>query len=135
LNKHLILLRGLPGSGKSTLAQVLSEQGKYPIFCIDDYFTDSITGEYHFEFSKNYLAYKACEQHTEDAMIHNTPKIFVANTFTLAWEIEPYFKLAATYGYLVFVTTVEKYHTGKNIHDVSDEQLKKMAEKYQVKLL
>jgi predicted AAA+ superfamily ATPase len=36
--KALILLRGLPGAGKSTLAKLLSENGKYPVFSIDDYF-------------------------------------------------------------------------------------------------
>jgi predicted kinase len=133
-NRSLILLRGLPGSGKSTLASALSENAKYPVFSIDDYFTDPVTGAYHFEFDKNYLAYKSCEDHTREALQAGTEKVFVANTFTIDWEIEPYFKMAAESNYTVFVVTVEKYHNGSNVHEVSDEQLRKMAEKYKVKL-
>ncbi len=132
--KSLILLRGLPGSGKSTLAGILAEN-KYPVFSIDDYFTNKETLEYTFEFDKNHLAYKQCENNTKDAMISQCSKIFVDNAFTLDWEIEPYFKLAAQYSYTIFVLTVEKYHLNKNIHNVSDEQLQKMAAKYKIKLL
>jgi predicted kinase len=132
---QLIILRGLPGSGKSTIAQSLSEENKYPVFSIDDYFTDSVTKEYLFDFSKNHLAYKLCEINTEKAMQENCPKIFLHNTFTIDWEIEPYFALAKKYNYTVFVLTVEKHHQGENIHGVSEEQIKKMAEKYKVKLL
>lgn len=134
-SKALILLRGLPGAGKSSLANLLSEEGKYPIFAIDDYFTNKLTGEYCFDFSKNYLAYQQCENLTEQAMSASTPKVFVDNAFTLNWEMEPYFKLAAKYQYLLYVITVEKYHDNENIHDVSKEQLEKMAAKYKVKLL
>lgn len=134
-NKALILLRGLPGAGKSSLAKLLSEEGKYPVFAIDDYFTNNLTGEYHFDFSKNYLAYQQCENLTEQAMSASTPKVFADNAFTLNWEMEPYFKLAAKYQYLIYVITVEKYHNNENIHDVSKEQLEKMAAKYKVKLL
>ena len=128
-------MRGLPGSGKTTLANLLSEDGKYPVFSIDSFFTNSATGEYKFEFDKNHLAYKNCETKTEQALESNIEKIFVDNTFTLSWEIEPYFKMASKYSYHVFVVTVEKYHNNKNIHFISDEQLKKMAEKYKIKLL
>jgi hypothetical protein len=69
-----------------------------------------------------------------DAMLQGAEKIFLANTFTLEWEIEVYFKLAAAFNYRVFVVTVENHHGNGNIHSVSDEQLKKMAEKYKVKL-
>lgn len=130
----LIILRGLPGSGKTTLAKLLSGE-TWPVFSIDDYFTDPVTQAYHFRFEDNHLAYKACEAGTEQAMKAQSEKIFLHNTFTLAWEIEPYFKLAALHGYQVFVATVENYHGNKNRHEVSDEQLKKMAEKYKVKLI
>jgi len=131
----LILLRGLPGSGKTTLAKLLSENNTYPIFSVDDFFTNAATGEYTFNFKDNHLAYKQCEEFTREAMQQNRTKIFVHNTFTMDWELEPYFKLAAEFNYELFVVTVENYHHHKNIHEVSDEQLHKMAEKYKVKLL
>lgn len=130
----LILLRGLPGSGKTTLAKLLSENNTYPIFSVDDYFTDEQTGEYIFNFQNNHLAYKQCEALTHDAMQQAISKILVHNTFTMDWEMEPYFKLAAKFNYHLFIVTVENYHGHQNVHEVSDEQLQKMAEKYKVKL-
>ncbi len=135
VRNSLILLRGLPGAGKSTLASVLSESNTYPIFSVDDYFTDEITGEYLFNFSDNHLAYKQCEELTRDAMKQKIAKVFVHNTFTIDWELEPYFKMASDYDYALFVVTVENFHGKQNTHGVSDEQLQKMAEKYKVKLL
>jgi predicted kinase len=135
MKNSLILLRGLPGSGKSALANLLSENGKYPIFSVDDYFTNKITGDYIFDFKLNHLAYKQCEENTRISMKDNIEKIFVHNTFTIEWELEIYFKLAKTYDYNIYVVTVENYHDNKNTHDVSEEQLNKMAEKYKIKLL
>lgn len=130
----LILLRGLPGSGKTTLAKLLSENGKYPVHAIDDYFTDAQTGAYNFEFDKNHLAYKQCEEQTLNSIKRGAEKIFIDNTFTIEWELEPYFKLAAQHNCKIFVVTVENRHGSKNIHHVSDEQLQKMAAKYKVVL-
>ncbi len=134
LQHSLILLRGLPGSGKTTLAKLLSENGKHPIFSVDDYFTNTITGAYDFKFNENYLAYKQCETKCEHAMLVGIEKIILHNTFTIAWEIETYFKLAKSHNYSVFVVTVENYHSTKNTHCISDEQIEKMAQKYKVKL-
>lgn len=131
----LLLLRGLPGSGKTSLAEVLSEKGRWPVFSIDSYFTDPVTQEYVFRFEDNHLAYKRCEEQAEQAMKEATEKIILDNTFTLDWEIEPYFKLARLYHYRVFVMTVENYHGGKNRHGIPEEQLQKMAAKYKVRLL
>lgn len=133
-NNALILLRGLPGSGKTSLAKLLSEGGKYPVHSVDDYFTDKETGAYQFDFRNNQYAYKQCEELTEQSMQQKAPKVIVHNTFTMNWEMEPYFKLAAKYHYMLFVATVENYHGTGNVHDVSNEQLQKMAEKYKVKL-
>ena len=132
---NLIVLRGLPGSGKSTLAMVLSEEGKFQTFSVDDYFTNPETGEYIFDFKNNYLAYKLCEENTKQSMMNAESKIIIHNTFTMDWELEPYFKLASEFNYSVFVLTVENYHEQGNTHGVSNEQLQKMAEKYKVKLL
>jgi predicted kinase len=129
----LILLRGLPGSGKSTLAEVLSENGRYPFFSVDDYFTDE-NGSYSFVFSENHLAYKQCEKMVEQAMINNSKKIIVHNTFTMEWEIEPYFKMASEHQYRVFVLTVENRHGSKNIHEIPEEHIQKMREKYPIVL-
>src|SRR5687768_10732298 len=114
--RSLIILRGLPGSGKSTVAKVLSEN-KWPVFSIDNYFTDPETNTYNFEFQNNHLAYKQCEDMTKAAMRQGIEKIFVDNTFTLEWEMEPYFKMASEFRYTVFVATVENRHHGKNIHN------------------
>jgi predicted kinase len=130
----LILIRGLPGSGKSTLAQVLSE-GKWPVFSVDDYFTDKNTGAYEFIFSENHKAYASCIERTREAMCKATSKIFVDNTFTLEWELEPYFALGSEFNYRVFCLTTEKRHSGLNAHGVNADQLVKMAEKYKVVLL
>jgi predicted kinase len=130
---ELILLRGLPGSGKTTLAEVLSEEGKYPVFSVDDYFTDE-NGHYEFRFQENHLAYKQCEVGVKVAMQRSAQKIILHNTFTIEWEMEPYFKLAAEYGYRLHVLTVENRHGNANVHDIPDDQVERMRGKYGVKL-
>lgn len=134
-DRSLILLRGLPGAGKSTLAAVLRENNKYPVHAIDHYFTDEQTGEYTFEHTKNHLAYTQCENLTRLSMNDGCEKIFIDNAFTLEWEMEPYFRMAAELNYNVFVITVENRHGSTNIHGISNEQLKKMAAKYNVQLM
>lgn len=134
LPSSLILLRGLPGSGKTTLAKLLSEDGKYPVLSIDNYFTNE-EGRYQFDPYKNHLAYKQCEELTEEQLKKFTPKVFVDNTFTLEWEMEPFFKMAAHYNCRIFILTVENRHAGKNNHNINDEQLAKMAAKYKVQLM
>lgn len=129
----LILLRGLPGSGKSSLAELLSENGRYPVVSVDDYFTDS-NGNYQFRFEENHLAYSRCEEYTLKFIKLKKEKIFIDNTFTMGWEMEPYFKMASEYGYYIFVVTVENRGGYKNKHEVTSDQLQQMAEKYKVVL-
>lgn len=131
--QHIVLLRGLPGAGKTAFAKLIAENNCYPVFSVDDFFTDE-NGHYEFEFSENYKAYDQCLINTEKALKDGISKVIVHNTFTMDWEMKPYFNLAKSYNCQIFVLTVENYHNGQNTHGVSNEQLKKMADKYQVKL-
>lgn len=129
--KTLLLLRGIPGAGKSTLAKQIAETNGAPIFSIDSYFENE-RGEYHFDYTKNHLAYKECESKTKDALEKGIPFVIVDNTFTLEWEMKPYEDLAIEYGYLFSVVTVENRHGGKNVHQIPEEQIEKMKSKFKV---
>lgn len=131
--KDLIIFRGLPGSGKSTLAELLAGHD-WPAFSVDDFFTGP-DGVYHFDHTRNHLAYAECAAKVENAMKTNVARIFVHNTFTIEWEMEPYFRLASRYGYRVFVSTVENRHGGTNRHGIPHEHIARMAGKYKVVLL
>ena len=130
--KALIIFRGLPGAGKTTLARLLAGE-TWPVFSVDDHFT-SADGEYRFDHTENHVAYDRCLRGVEEAMKKDVARIFVHNTFTMEWEMEPYFAAAQTHGYTVFVSTVENRHGGRNVHGISDDQLSKMAEKFRVTL-
>lgn len=143
--KILFLLRGVPGSGKTTVANILSENGKYPVLSADMYFEDS-EGNYNWDASKIKDAHTWCKDEVEnwcrrgkETFVFNvlsSPsfKIFVANTFTQEWEMEDYFKLAEKYGYMVVTLICENRHEGKNVHNVNDETLEKMRNRFQIKL-
>ena len=74
---ELIILRGLPGSGKSTLANILSNPTNSVVLSIDDFFTNTQTGEYEFKYNENHLAYKYCEEAVKEHMYKNTQRIFL----------------------------------------------------------
>lgn len=132
--KELILLRGLPGSGKSTLAKSLG-----PINIeADQYFIDS-DGEYKFDASQLKNAHQYCQGQTQAWMKMNsdqlnTDRIVVSNTFTQAWEMQPYFDLAEKYGYRVYSLVVENRHGGENVHGVPTDKIQAMRDRFEIKL-
>lgn len=132
--KNLILLRGLPGAGKTYLAYLIWTT----IFEADKFFEKE--GEYKFDAAKLPEAHAWCKSEVENAMIQNKisehlyPEIVVCNTFTMEWEMEDYFKLAEQYGYQVVSLIVENRHGYKNVHDVPDEKVQQMKERFQIKL-
>lgn len=131
--KTLYIVRGIPGSGKSTFAKSI---GGIHIEA-DQFFMEN--GKYNFDITKIKLAHKYCQNQTEawmktDGAQVNNDKIVVSNTFTQEWEMEPYFKLAEKYGYRTFSLIVENRHGGVNEHDVPEDKLEIMKNRFEVKL-
>lgn len=132
--KELFLLRGLPGAGKSTLAKSLES-----VFCYEtDKYFENEDGEYNFDPTKLKQAHQWCQDRVEKAM--NAPngfpplRIVVSNTFTQAWEMQPYYDLAEKYGYRVYSLVVENRHGGVNKHGVPEEKLQQMKQRFEIKL-
>ena len=134
--KNLYLLRGLPGSGKSTLANQFGDTH----FEADMYFINE-SGEYLFNGADIKKAHQWCQSQVELTMIQNhitddldSSDIIVSNTFTQEWEMEPYYKLAGSYGYRVFSLIVENRHGGENIHGAPADKIQAMKDRFEVKL-
>ena len=58
----------------------------------------------------------------------------VSNTFTQEWEMKPYMDLAKEHGYKVFTIVVENRHDGKNVHNVPEDKIEQMANRFEIKL-
>jgi len=132
--KTLYIVRGVPGSGKSTFAKSI---GGIHIEA-DQFFMEN--GKYNFDITKIKLAHKYCQNQTEawmktDGAQVNNHKIVVSNTFTQEWEMKPYFELAEKYGYIVFTVIVENRHGRKNIHDVPEDKVQQMKDRFEFKLV
>jgi len=127
--KSLVILRGLPGSGKSTLAKLFNA----PICCADDYLY--VNGKYVWTQPGVIKAHALCEEKCKRLMISQEPLIIIANMCVKPRDMRPYTKLAEEFGYRVFSVIVENRHEGKNEHNVSEEMLKNIAERFQIKLM
>jgi len=127
--KTLYIVRGLPGSGKSTFAQSLD----CPVFEADMFFVNS-QGVYNFDFTKIKDAHAWCQEMVEDHMFNQHEKIVVSNTFTQEWEMKPYVEMAEQYDYRVFSIIVENRHGGVNQHNVPEDKLQAMKDRFEIKL-
>lgn len=132
----LILLRGTPGSGKSTIGEIILQNpnSQEPdVLSADNYFTNE-KGEYNFDVTKLKEAHNDCQQKCAIKMRNGVLKIVVANTFTQEWEMESYFQMAERYHYRVHSVIVENRHGNQNIHNVPEEKITQMTERFQIKL-
>jgi len=138
MEKVLIILRGLPGSGKSTFAR--SMWSEHAICEADQYWYDK-DGHYNFDASKLRQAHEWCQAKVRQFMVDNTlnsffyRKIVVSNTSTTERELQPYLDLANEFGYTVVSLVVENRHGNTNVHDVPQETLQKMKDRFQIKLI
>ncbi len=129
MEKVLYIVRGIPGSGKSTFAKTLTSN----VFEADHYFYDN-DGNYNFIPSEIKQAHKECQDFVRYAMESSIEKIAVSNTFTQEWEMKPYFELAEKYGYMVFSVIVENRHGGVNQHNVPEEKIEQMKNRFEIRL-
>ena len=128
MEKILYIVRGIPGSGKSTFAKTLVGTHHET----DNFFM--VDGEYKFDVTKLKGAHEWCQNKVKTDMMVGREKIVVSNTFTQEWEMEYYIELAKTYGYKTFSIVVENRHGGVNDHNVPDEILTKMRDRFEIKL-
>jgi len=127
----LILVRGLPGSGKTTFV------------------ANMMTGD-SFEFSADYFMYadgqefdparlaechKKCQDAVRAVLSENSnATVFVHNTFTQTWEMEPYFEIADETDTLVHTIVVENRHGNSSVHNVPENTMSRMRQRFDVSL-
>lgn len=136
----LIISRGLPGSGKTTLASKLCQQDidsglNAVMIAADDFFT--VNGEYKFDFKLINAAHQYC---FGTAFFHLSRgcNVYVHNTSTQRWQIEPYVDLACKNGYqwhIIEPTTKWRYDvsecTKRNTHGVPEATIQKMKDQWE----
>jgi len=127
-NKTLILLRGLPGAGKTTFGLSIDAFTA----SADDYFDLYHKGE--FKPHKIGAAHGWCRDLVEARMQSGWPTLTVANTFTQEWEMKPYIDMAIDYGYNVHSLIVENRHGSTSVHNVPEDVIEKMKNRFEVKL-
>ena len=142
--KTLYIIRGLPGSGKSTLGEKLADSyvdyhpkyggPKCYSFAADDWFTSNDGKRTTYQFNPEELteAHEDCQSRVRGAMMSDVENICVCNTFSQSWEAAPYFKLCGDFRYTPVV--LECQSEFGNIHDVPQESIDAMKERWESKL-
>lgn len=123
MRQNLFIIRGLPGSGKSTLATALCNGDEYGVKMeADDYFIEN--GVYKFNKNKISDAHAWCQMMTEKN-ISDGYNVYVANTFTTAWEVVPYRKIADRTNSNIFIMTCNgKFQNQHNVPDAAIERMR-----------
>lgn len=128
----LYLVRGVCGAGKSTFANTLYESDVVGwVFEADKYF--EVTGEYKFDASKLCVAHKNCQELTT-LWLSKGVSVAVSNTSTTEKEVETYHKIAEENNANFVSIIVENRHNGVNIHNVPEEKIQQMKNRFSIKL-
>ena len=128
LDKLFFVIRGIPGSGKSTLGSSIA----YKCWEADKYFDFFHGGEFvPHEIGR---AHEWCKERVREDMEAGIARLAVANTFTRKWEMEPYLEMAEEMGYTCIVLVVENHHGNKSVHNIPQEIIDKMVNRFEVYL-
>lgn len=138
--KHLTLVRGLPGCGKTSFVwAVLGDMADLSLRHVVQLATDSwfmVNGVYKFDGSKLGEYHAKCLEAARVAM-REGKRVWVHNTFSCRWEMEPYLQLAREVGYRVDV--IDLYDGGltddelceRGEHSVPIESIADMRERWE----
>ena len=126
----MFIVRGIPGSGKSTFAEQLAPTAQ--ICTADDFHMKD--GKYNWKPENVGKAHAWCQSKAENLMADNVTPVVIANTSTTVKEMQPYYDFAEKYGYQVFSIIVENRHGGMNVHEVPEETLEKMKNRFEIQL-
>ena len=130
MTKYLFIVRGIPGSGKSTFAEQLAPTAQ--ICTADDFHMKD--GKYDWKPENVKKAHEWCQLKVESLMGRGITPVVVANTSTTLKEMKPYYDLAEILGYQVHSIVVENRHGGVNVHEVPEETLEKMKNRFEIQL-
>lgn len=143
-HKLMVIMRGPSGSGKSTLAESLLRQSRQLerhgvqefVLSTDDYFKT----RHGYEFNPTLLpaAHEWNQQRVREKAARGWSPIFVDNTNTMVWEMQPYVQIAVKYGYVLellepqtsWCKSASKL-AQKNVHQVPRENIQRMLERYE----
>lgn len=133
MNKPILyLIRGVPGSGKSTFAKDLVDSGLADRWLeADQYFM--CLGKYLFDASKLKTAHEWCQTATKFTLMQER-SVVVSNTSTTEKEVAVYQQIAKDYGATFVSLIVENRNDTKNVHNVPEEKIKQMKDRFHVKL-
>jgi predicted kinase len=126
--KTLILIRGLPGAGKSTFAAILSPD----YLEADQFFIED--GVYNFNIARLGAAHLWCQNAAYNQFLDGKEIIVISNTFTTKKEMKPYIDMADEFGYRIVTLIVENRHGSQSIHNVPQETLDNMKNRFSVQL-
>lgn len=128
----LYLIRGVSGAGKSTFAMTLWAAGIVErMFEADDFFYHN--GVYQFNPARLSEAHRYCQLNTK-YVLEQGKSVSVSNTSTTEREVEVYKAIADECNANFVSVIVENRHNGVNIHNVPEDKLKQMKERFSVKL-
>ena len=99
-----------------------------------DMFFEDESGNYNWVGEKLRYAHKWCFDQVEKYLNNNTPRVYVANVLNRERDIREYKELAEKYNYEFVSVIMENRNEQVSIHNVPEENIVKMVNKFSVKL-
>ena len=127
-NITLYAIRGLPGSGKTSFAKSLNLN----FYEADQYFEKFNNSKFDHKLLRK--AHQYCFNLVKKELISGN-SVVVSNTMTTNDEVLEYQNLAIEIGVKFVSLIIENRHNGISIHDVPKSSVKKMKQRFDIKLI